>query len=722
MTSRRLIASWTMAHANVNHRNGPSMATPLHLAAATVKREILSLLLARGANPNAKDAFAHNNMLVIFVQVYSFGVTSTKLLPLGRRNTTSSSGWDPDSCFLLLDMGADLKARDNRGATPLHLASSHDHLSVCIVLLDMGAALHSKDGFGATPLHWAAKRGSSPICKLLLDRGADLNATDYMGRKPGDLATEESTRRLLSRKALFGQKAEPSAGKPSVPPPDDVALIVGKISGTDPTITTSAWTASAVKLSDVSVQQISTILENLGPGFSSMVVPFKNNDVDGSLISIIDSFRDVLEIGEGAISPGVAKAFFEGHVRSWQSSGLIPIELLEPRYSRPLPVPSAQKAASQPMPAFAAKLTMGSSVAKKAVANVALEDISIQELSVVLENLSFSSLVEPFQTLGMSGRLISRIENYQDIMEIGKGKISKVVARTFYEDYVVQWQKSGRIPRNLLQPSGALASRSKQTGHVSEGLRISDIFRRLWSPSQRGRVQTPLVFSSNGGFQEQASWKVYEHQYSSRIEVLEAPMSRRLFRLEYGADRKLLTAMSANVIFISNERDVPLDPTIKRMNMDVRIVGGGEMWIERCPTSKGFCALHFSSKKIELFDRILDIAHGLDLKPFPNYFILGRKNKIRERTVFINKRSKKYNSWNSFNDIGLPVDFRNDNPPIKVDSPDPIHGTHVVGIIGATAPAVMKGLCSPATAELRLHVMFPSEGPPVPDIQYCFND
>ena len=75
----------------------------------------------------------------------------------------------------------------------------------------------------------------------------------------------------------------------------------------------------------------------------------------------------------------------------------------------------------------------------------------MQELSVVLQNLSFKGLVEPFQNNGVTGRAISRIESYQDVMDIDETKIRKVVAKTFYEDHVVKWQKAGRIPRDLLQ-------------------------------------------------------------------------------------------------------------------------------------------------------------------------------------------------------------------------------------------------------------------------------
>ena len=98
---------------------------------------------------------------------------------------------------------------------------------------------------------------------------------------------------------------------------------------------------------------------------------------------------------------------------------------------------------------------------------MALEDVSVQELSVILENLSFEGLVEPFKKYGVTGKAVSRIESYQDVMEVGKGQISKFVARTFYEDHVVPWQKAGRIPRDLLQPTLAVSTSSLKVGSRS---------------------------------------------------------------------------------------------------------------------------------------------------------------------------------------------------------------------------------------------------------------
>ncbi len=80
-----------------------------------------------------------------------------------------------------------------------------------------------------------------------------------------------------------------------------------------------------------------------------------------------------------------------------------------------------------------------------------LKDVSIQDITVILNNLSFPALVEPFQKNGVSGKVISRMKSHQNIISIGKGQIEEFVAETFFEDYVVEWKSTGLVPKGLLQ-------------------------------------------------------------------------------------------------------------------------------------------------------------------------------------------------------------------------------------------------------------------------------
>ena len=85
----------------------------------------------------------------------------------------------------------------------------------------------------------------------------------------------------------------------------------------------------------------------------------------------------------------------------------------------------------------------------------------MEEVSVILENLSFSTLVDPFRRNGISGKSFNYIDSYTDIMGLDKAGINKVVARTFYENYVLNWKASNSIPKKLLLQISSTTSNLK---------------------------------------------------------------------------------------------------------------------------------------------------------------------------------------------------------------------------------------------------------------------
>ncbi|EPY84330.1 tankyrase-1-like protein, partial [Camelus ferus] len=88
----------------------------------------------------------------------------------------------------LLQMGANVHARDDGGLIPLHNACSFGHAEVVSLLLCQGADPNARDNWNYTPLHEAAIKGKIDVCIVLLQHGADPNIRNTDGKSALDLA------------------------------------------------------------------------------------------------------------------------------------------------------------------------------------------------------------------------------------------------------------------------------------------------------------------------------------------------------------------------------------------------------------------------------------------------------------------------------------------------------------------------------------------------------
>jgi ankyrin repeat protein len=82
------------------------------------------------------------------------------------------------------------------------------------LLLEKGADVKAHDGLGQTPLYAAAERGKADMVKLLLDKGADPN--ERLSGSRGDrtplyaAATRTSDKSLETARLLLEHKADPN--------------------------------------------------------------------------------------------------------------------------------------------------------------------------------------------------------------------------------------------------------------------------------------------------------------------------------------------------------------------------------------------------------------------------------------------------------------------------------------------------------------------------------
>ena len=86
---------------------------------------------------------------------------------------------------LLIDAGAEVNVRDDRGETALMKASQDWETGEVVgFLLEAGAAIDAADDQGRTALMHAIESGALESARVLLEAGADVNAHDHSGKTP----------------------------------------------------------------------------------------------------------------------------------------------------------------------------------------------------------------------------------------------------------------------------------------------------------------------------------------------------------------------------------------------------------------------------------------------------------------------------------------------------------------------------------------------------------
>jgi ankyrin repeat protein len=86
-----------------------------------------------------------------------------------------------DIITVLIARGANVNIQDEQGVTPLMLASKDGKLDAVQALIAQGAKLDVQDKLGENALHIAAAHGRKDVVAALLDRGANIRSTTNTG-------------------------------------------------------------------------------------------------------------------------------------------------------------------------------------------------------------------------------------------------------------------------------------------------------------------------------------------------------------------------------------------------------------------------------------------------------------------------------------------------------------------------------------------------------------
>ena len=88
---------------------------------------------------------------------------------------------DTDTDQQLVEQGADIDARDERGRTPVMAATHGNHVETVQALIQLGADINIRDNRLDNPFLYAGAEGLLEILNLTIDAGADTTLTNRFG-------------------------------------------------------------------------------------------------------------------------------------------------------------------------------------------------------------------------------------------------------------------------------------------------------------------------------------------------------------------------------------------------------------------------------------------------------------------------------------------------------------------------------------------------------------
>jgi ankyrin repeat protein len=198
------VTSLIEKEADINTKD-TSGRTALHYAVENGHQDVVELLIASGADVNVKDkdGNAPGHVALSKNNEAVLDLLIAKGANIASVHLSAYQG-DLDKVRSYIAKGTDVNAVDSYGTTPLHYAAIRGHKNVVDFLLTARADINAKDNDNVTPLHGAAFGGNKDIVALLIDNGANINARARWNYTPIYYAVWSGTKEVVELLAEKG--------------------------------------------------------------------------------------------------------------------------------------------------------------------------------------------------------------------------------------------------------------------------------------------------------------------------------------------------------------------------------------------------------------------------------------------------------------------------------------------------------------------------------------
>lgn len=215
----------------VNEDRDSMGSTLLHVATLRNRKDIVELLLSKGADLESRDKFdvtpfllacQHSHEMITFLLDKGANINAVYRADARALHAAAAQG-NVEALKVLLDSGLNIEELTEKAYTPLACALTWGQEAAALLLMERGANVNLRTTKGVTPLHFACKNNLIAATHELLRRGAKVDVREKEGWTPLHDACATGSPAVVT--ALLEKGADYEMELPNTDRPLHVALI-----------------------------------------------------------------------------------------------------------------------------------------------------------------------------------------------------------------------------------------------------------------------------------------------------------------------------------------------------------------------------------------------------------------------------------------------------------------------------------------------------------------